>query len=101
MFSHAFRFDSTRLHAAFAPRKPRNPLMRALFGLLGVALLAVLLVLGVFVGAAMLVGGLVYRLWRSRGKPVADTSNVVDGEFRVVDDASDKSRAIEGQLLAR
>ena len=47
-------------------------------------LLALLLVVGVFVGAAMLAGGLLVRLLRQRGKPVAADKRVVDGEYRVV-----------------
>lgn len=86
MFIHAFRFD--RLHglrSAFAPRKPRHPLARIAIGLLGLALLLVLVVVGVFVGAAMIVGGLLLRLARWRGKPVAvRDARVVDAEYRVV-----------------
>ena len=58
MFASAFRFDTSRLHAAFAPRKPRNPLLRLLAGLLGVVVLAAMLVVGLFVGTAMLLAGL-------------------------------------------
>lgn len=90
MFAHAFRFnptrfDSTRLHAAFAPRKPRHPLLRMAFGLVGLALLLALVVFGVFIGAAMLAGGLLYRLLRQRDKPAVEDSRVVEGQFRVVD----------------
>lgn len=67
----------------FAPRKPRHPLARLLLGVVGVALLAVLLVLGLVVGAAMLAGGLLLRLLRQRGKPMA-SRRVVDAEYRVV-----------------
>jgi len=77
-------FDSSRLRAAFAPRKPRNALLRVALGLLGLGLLAVLLVFGLFVGAAMLGAGLLLRLWRQRGKPIAADRRVVDAEYRVV-----------------
>lgn len=92
MFAHRL-FDGSaahraRLRAAFAPRKPRNPLLRLAFGLIGLGLLALLLVFGVFIGAAMLAAGLLYRLWRQRGKPIAhDRAQVkgyVDGEYRVI-----------------
>ena len=86
MFAHVFRFDSRRLHAAFAPRKPRHPLARLAIGLLGIGVLALLVFFSVFVGAAMLGVGLVYRLTRHRDKPALarrDT-RVVDGEYRVV-----------------
>jgi len=77
------RFDATGFGAALSPRKPRHPLLRIGFGLLGLALLAVLLVVGLFVGAAMIVAGLLGRLWLGRAKPVAD-ARVVDAEYRVV-----------------
>lgn len=90
MSAHAFFFDSRRLHAGrlhsvFAPRKPRNPLARLAIGVIGVAVLALLVFFSVFVGAAMLSVGLLYRLLRNRRKPsiVADT-RVVEGEYRVV-----------------
>lgn len=78
------RFSTAGVSALFAPRKPRHPLLRLLLGLVGVALLAVLLVVGLVVGAAMLTGGLLWRLWRQRGKPVATDERVVDAEYRVV-----------------
>lgn len=86
MSVHAFRFDTARLHAMFAPRKPRHPLVRVFAGLVGVALLALLVVAGVFVGAAMLAAGLLLRLWKQRGRPLAREphAGVVDAEYRVV-----------------
>lgn len=78
------RFSGAGLSAMFAPRKPRNPLLRALLGVVGVVLLAGLLVVGLFVGVAMLAGGLAMRLLRQRGRPVAGQPRVVDGEYRVV-----------------
>jgi len=87
MFAHAFRFDSSRLHAAFAPRKPRHPLARIALGLLGIGVLALLVFFSLFVGVAMLGVGLAYRLLRARKPALARTAaqaRVVDGEFRVV-----------------
>jgi hypothetical protein len=88
MFAHVFRFDARRLHAAFAPRKPRHPLARLAIGLLGIGVLALLVFFSVFVGAAMLTVGLVHRLLRNRDEPAFARSNrdarVVDGEYRVV-----------------
>ncbi len=88
MFSHSFGFDNARLRSAFAPRKPRHPLLRMAFGLIGLVLLTLLLLFGVFIGAAMIAGGLLYRLWKQRGKPVAARvareRSVVDGEYRVL-----------------
>ena len=88
MFAHVFRFDARRLHAAFAPRKPRHPLARLAIGLLGIGVLALLVFFSVFVGAAMLTVGLVYRLMRNRDKPAfargPRDARVVEGEYRVV-----------------
>jgi hypothetical protein len=88
MFAHVFRFDARRLHAAFAPRKPRHPLARLAIGLLGIGVLALLVFFSVFVGVAMLTVGLVYRLLRTRSKPAfaraQRDARVVDGEYRVV-----------------
>jgi hypothetical protein len=92
MSARLFRLFQTRFPAgfaaAFAPRKPRHPLARLLVGLAGLALLAALLVVGVFVGAAMLAGGLLARLLRQRGKPMAPR-RVVDAEYRVVPKAGE------------
>lgn len=81
---HVFQFRFDRLRSAFAPRKPRHPLLRVLLGLVGLGLLLVLLAASVLVGVAMLTAGVLYRLWRLRGKPVARDARVVDGEYRVV-----------------
>ena len=94
MFAHAFRFDHAQLQSrvrhAFEPRKPRHPLVRIAFGLVGLALLAVMVVFGVVVGAAMIAAGLLYKLWRSRATPVTRDAGrqVVDGEYRVLDRAA-------------
>lgn len=79
------RFDASQYSALFAPRKPRHPLLRLALGLLGVALLAGLLAVGLVVGTAMLAAGLVRRLFAQRGKPRARTPGVVDASYRVVD----------------
>jgi hypothetical protein len=87
MSASAFRsfhasFDATGLGAVFAPRKPRHPLLRVAVGLLGLALLAGLLVVGVFVGAAMLAAGLLRRLWSQRNAPRVHP--VMEADYRVV-----------------
>ncbi|MEP6906413.1 MAG: hypothetical protein ABI858_00290 [Pseudoxanthomonas sp.] len=85
MFAKNFHFDSSRLRSAFAPRKPRHPLLRLAFGLVGLAVLCLLVFFSVFVGAAMIVAGLAWKLLRQRGKPMAAVrANVVEGEYRVV-----------------
>jgi energy-converting hydrogenase Eha subunit G len=93
MFAHAFRFDqfNARMRNTFsAPRKPRHRVLRVALGLVGVAVLAVLVMFGLFVGAAMIATGLLFKVWKQRGKPLANQrdSRVLDGEFRVVDSVS-------------
>lgn len=75
---HAFR------DARSTPRRRRHSLLRIAAGILGVAVLAVLVFFSVFVGAAMLAAGLVYRLWKRRGQPLARPARVVEGEYHVV-----------------
>lgn len=67
-----------------APRKPRHPLVRIALGVLGLAVLAVLVFFSVFVGTAMLGAGLLWRLWRQRTQPLAHRPRVLDGQFRAV-----------------
>ncbi|GAB3104810.1 hypothetical protein [Lysobacter terrae] len=91
MFAQTFRFDqfNARMRQTFsAPRKPRHRALRILLGLVGLTLLAVLVMFGVFVGAAMIGAGLLFKLWKQRGKPIARDARVLDGEFRVVDPVS-------------
>jgi hypothetical protein len=85
MSAHRFHFDTSRMRSAFAPRKPRNPLLRVAFGIVGLALLCLLVFFSVFVGAAMLAIGLAWKLLAQRGKPAAVRDpSVVEGEFHVV-----------------
>ena len=99
MFAHAFRFEpfrasafQARMRSTFAPRKPRHRVLRVVFGLIGVALLALVVMFGLFVGAAMIAVGLTYKLWKQRGKPLAATvrndadarRDTIDAEYRVV-----------------
>lgn len=92
MSVHAFRFDQfqARMRTAFAPRKPRHRALRVAVGIVGLALLAVLVMFGVFVGAAMIATGLLVRLWKQRGRldRGAARARVLDGEYRVVAPAS-------------
>ena len=86
MFVHSFRFGSHRLRSAFAPRKPRHPLLRMAFGVVGLGLLCLLVFFSVFVGAAMIAAGVLYKLVSQRGRslPAARKARVVEGEYRVV-----------------
>ena len=70
----------------YAPSKPRHPLLRLLFALVGLVLLAVLVVVGLFVGAGMLLFAATRRMLRgaqAAPRPVA-SEKVIDGEFSVV-----------------
>lgn len=74
-----------RFTAFTTPRRPRHPLLRVALGVVGVAMLVGLLLISVFVGLAMLAGGMLWRLWKQRGKPiVAPRRSAIDGEFRTV-----------------
>jgi hypothetical protein len=72
---------------SYCPGKPRSPLMRLFFGLLGLLLLAFLLVFGIFIGAAMLLFTAARRLLASRNNAASakQADNVIDAEYRVVD----------------
>lgn len=78
----ASRFASLR-----SPRRPRTPLLRIGVGMIGLALLAVLLVFGLLIGAAMLAVGLLWRARARRGETLAQdarASGAIDGEYRIV-----------------
>ncbi|MDH5834592.1 hypothetical protein [Luteimonas kalidii] len=77
------RFDASALRGLLTPRKPRNPLLKLALGLVGVAILAVLLVVGLFVGAAMVSFGLMRGALRAR-KAASVRSDVLDAEYRIV-----------------
>ena len=88
MFAHRLRPEHVdAVRNLFAARKPRHPLLRIAVGLVGLALLAVLVVIGLFVGVAMLAGGVLLRLMRMGGQPIAARTRgprVVEAEYRVV-----------------
>ena len=71
----------------YQPSKPRHPLLRLVLGLLGLMLLAVLVVVGLFVGLGMLLFAAFRRMLRA---PVAAEASrveesVIEGEYSVVD----------------
>lgn len=92
-----FRFDRHAFYRAaqMPSRHRRHPLLRLLMGLLGLALLLVLVAASVFVGAAMLAIGLCSRLLRPRTATAAARAptpgaartqgRVVEGEYTIVD----------------
>lgn len=85
MINRTFQFNQFR--TLFAPRKPRHPLVRVAVGLLGLAILAAMVFIGVFVGAAMILAGLAWKLLASRkgsARVRGADANVVEGEYRVV-----------------
>ncbi|HVQ34250.1 MAG TPA: hypothetical protein VMS49_09955 [Lysobacter sp.] len=85
VFAQRFDFSSARhgFRSAFAPRKPRRPWMRVVLGLVGVAVLLALVFVSVFVGIAMLAVGVVVKLLKQRGKPMARDRHI-DAEYQVV-----------------
>ena len=84
MPAYQFRFDGNTFRNAFAPRKPRHPLLRIAIGVLGLCVVLTLVFVSVFVGVAMLAAGVLVRLLRMRGKPVARDHRIVDGQYRVI-----------------
>ena len=89
-FRPSFRFNPHMFDRIAAPRRPRHRWLRVVLGIAGVGLLLALLFVSVFVGIAMLAAGMLWRLWKQRGKPVArPRANDIDGHhlegaFRVV-----------------
>lgn len=80
-------FAVQRLRAALQPRKPRHRALRVGLGLVGLALLGLLVMFGLVVGAVMLAVGLGWRLWSRRGQPIARDRRVLDAQYRVIDKA--------------
>lgn len=95
MSAQSFRFDHL-FRNGFEPRKPRHRLLRFALGLVGLSVLIVLVMFSVVLGAAMIAGGLVWRMWKRRNKPVARGARVVEGEFRVV-----RAPAVAAPVLTR
>jgi len=83
MYKRYFQFNTFR--TLFAPRKPRHPLVRVAVGLLGLAILAALVFVGVFVGAAMIIAGVAWKLLAQRKQCTRPSDpQVVDAEYRAV-----------------
>ncbi|MEG2803751.1 hypothetical protein [Stenotrophomonas sp.] len=83
MYNRFFQYNTFR--TLFAPRKPRHPLVRVAVGLLGLAILAALVFVGVFVGAAMIIAGLAWKLLAQRKQAARpEQAHVVEAEYRVV-----------------
>lgn len=75
-----------RSFALRAPRRPRHPLLRAVFGLIGIALLLVLVVAGLAVGLIMLLLGTLWRgLAGSNARHrIRSKDRTLDGQYRIV-----------------
>jgi hypothetical protein len=67
------------------PAKPRNPLVRLALGMIGVLLLAVLVVFGLFIGLGMLLFAAVRRMLRPAQPTPAAAEGTIEGEYRVVE----------------
>ena len=70
---------------SYCPSKPRHPLMRVLVGLLGMALLLVLVAFGLVIGLGMLLFAAVRRLMRGLRRP-APQADVIEGQYTRVRD---------------
>lgn len=70
----------------YSPSKPRHPLLRLALGLLGVLLLAMLVVFGLFIGLGMLLFAAARRMMRPAVNAAPEKIEaVIDGEFSVID----------------
>ena len=85
-YHRSFRFQQHLFERITTPRRPRHRWLRVLLGIAGVTLLLALLFVSVFIGIAMLAIGMLWRLWKQRGKAVARParSDSIDADFRVV-----------------
>jgi hypothetical protein len=68
------------------PCRPRHPLLKLVCGVVGIALLAVLVVIGLFVGLGMLLFAATRRMLRPAAAPAA-APQVIEGEYSVVSPA--------------
>ena len=71
---------------SYCPSKPRHPLMRVLVGLLGLALLLVLVAFGLVLGLGMLLFAGVRRLFGAHRRPATPRADVIEGEYTRVRD---------------
>ena len=66
---------------SYCPSKPRHPLLRVLVGLLGLALLVLLVVFGLVIGLGMLLFAAARRVLRPRAAAPRAQEGVIEGEF--------------------
>jgi hypothetical protein len=79
---------------AYRPARPRNPLLKVLLGVVGIALLGVLVVFGLVIGLGMLLFAAARRLLRARAAaaPVS-APEVIEGEYTLVRERRDRLTA--------
>src|SRR3546814_1216624 len=81
-FSHkciAGKSSMIRIQSLFPSRALRNPVVRVLLAMLGLALLSVLLVFGVVAGTLMIAVGLLRRALSHNAPAAHSTGNVIAG----------------------
>ena len=68
---------------SYCPSKPRNPLLRIVVGMFGLALLVLLVAFGLVIGLGMLLFAAVRRLMRPRVAPsrAGAGAGAIEGEF--------------------
>lgn len=66
---------------SYCPSKPRNPLLRIVVGMFGLALLVLLVAFGLVIGLGMLLFAAVRRLMRPRVVPSRAGAGAIEGEF--------------------
>ncbi len=69
---------------SFRPCKPRSPLLRLACGLMGLAVLMLLVVFGLFIGLGMLLFAAARRLSGPRRAVAPSDPNALQGEYTVV-----------------
>lgn len=79
---------------SFRPCKPRNPLLRLACGLMGLAVLVLLVGFGLFIGLGMLLFAAARRLSRPRPVAVPADPTAIEGEYTVVSKASEPSLSL-------
>ncbi len=73
---------------SFRPCKPRSPLLKLACGLMGLVVLMLLVVFGLFIGLGMLLFAAARRLSRPRAIAAATDPNALEGEYTVVSKAT-------------
>ncbi|MBP6596604.1 MAG: hypothetical protein KA196_03745 [Arenimonas sp.] len=66
---------------SYCPSKPRHPVVRLLVGMLGLALLLLLVVFGVFIGLGMLLFAAARRLLRPTAQAPRAQDGAIEGEY--------------------